>query len=108
MSKYDFMRLLLFFDLPVKTKAERKIYTRFRKNLIKRGYLMIQYSVYVKLFNNRDAVQDHIEQLKKTLPQKGEIRIMMVTELQYARIEIILGGVSNIEKTLTINPFVHV
>lgn len=31
---YEFMRLVLFFDLPMKTKKEVKIYTHFRKYLI--------------------------------------------------------------------------
>ena len=34
---YEFMRLVLFFDLPMKTKKEVKIYTHFRKYLIKNG-----------------------------------------------------------------------
>lgn len=102
------MRLLLFFDLPMNTAKERKSYTTFRKMLIKKGYMMIQYSVYVKLFNNQDAVQDHIVQLRKNLPQKGEIRIMMVTEKQYSNIEIVLGGISRSESIITIDPFIHV
>ena len=47
------MRLMLFFDLPVKTKKERRVYANFRKYLISKGYMMIQYSVYVKIFANK-------------------------------------------------------
>ena len=49
------MRLILFFDLPMTTKEEVKIYTRFRKYLIKNGYMMMQFSVYCKIFPNREA-----------------------------------------------------
>ena len=101
------MRLLLFFDLPVTTKAERKIYTTFRKMLLKKGYMMLQFSVYAKIFSNRDSVIQHIEQLRKNVPQEGEIRIMMVTEKQYSKMEIILGGKSNVENIITINPFIQ-
>ena len=45
---YDFMRLILFFDLPVVSKEDRRIYATFRKYLIKNGYIMMQYSVYYK------------------------------------------------------------
>ena len=38
---YDFMRLILFFDLPVVSKEDRRIYATFRKYLIKNGYIMI-------------------------------------------------------------------
>ena len=33
---YDFMRLILFFDLPVVSKEDRRIYATFRKYLIKK------------------------------------------------------------------------
>ncbi len=95
------MRLMLFFDLPFKTKRERRTYTIFRKYLISKGYIMIQYSVYVKLFANRDAAQNHVKILKRELPKKGQIRIMIVTEKQYARMEVILGGISRQEQVIT-------
>ena len=47
MSK--FMRLIVFFDLPVGTKEERREATRFRNDLIKNGYYMVQFSVYARL-----------------------------------------------------------
>ena len=44
-----YMRILVFFDLPVKTKAERRRATRFRKDLIDDGYIMLQLSVYSRI-----------------------------------------------------------
>ena len=35
-----FMRIMVFFDLPVKTKKQKKHYCDFRKFLINDGYLM--------------------------------------------------------------------
>ncbi len=95
------MRLMLFFDLPVKTKRDKRVYANFRKYLISKGYMMIQYSIYVKLFANRDAVTNHVKLLKRELPKKGQIRIMMVTEKQYAKMEVILGGISRQEQRIT-------
>lgn len=101
------MRLIVFFDLPVQTKKQVRIYNRFRKFLISKGYLMLQYSVYSKILNNRDSAQKHIEVVKKNCPQEGQIRILLLTEKQYARMEIIIGGKSKSEEIITINPFVH-
>lgn len=98
---YSFMRMILMFDLPVKTKKERQIYARFRKFLIKRGFFSIQYSVYSKIFANRDAAITEKEAIKKVVPEKGNIRILIVTEKQYANIEIIVGGKSNQENKIT-------
>ena len=94
---YNFMRIILFFDLPVKTKKERKIYSNFRKNLITKGFFMIQYSVYTKILANRDSAIKEKESLRKMVPEKGNIRIMIVTETQYSKMEIIVGGKSNQE-----------
>jgi CRISPR-associated protein Cas2 len=85
------------FDLPMVTKNDIRIYTKFRMYLIKNGYLMMQFSIYSKLFNNRDAVVNHVDILRRNVPSNGQIRIMMVTEKQYAKIEVIVGGKSNQE-----------
>lgn len=103
---FDFMRLILFYDLPVVTENEKRIYTKFRKSLIKNGYIMIQYSVYAKIFNNRDVAVKHIAKLKNNLPEKGAIRIMLITEKQYCRMEILVGGRSNIEEQITSCPLI--
>lgn len=86
-----FMRMLLFFDLPVKTKRERKIATNFRKFLLKDGYYMIQYSVYGRVCNGRDAVEKHRLRLKAALPENGSIRLLVITEKQYESMEILVG-----------------
>lgn len=103
---YDFMRLLLFFDLPMITKSDRKIYSDFRKYLIKNGYIMIQFSVYSRIFNNRDSAIRHVNILYKNVPTKGYIRLMLVTEKQYNNSIIIIGGKTNQERIITIDPFV--
>lgn len=49
------MRMMVFFDLPVVTKAERRAYTVFRRFLLNDGYDMIQYSVYGRILNGPDG-----------------------------------------------------
>lgn len=103
---YKFMRLIVFFDLPMVSKKEIRIYNKFRKWLIANGYNMMQYSIYIKAFNNRDSCVKHIEILKRYVPKQGQIRIMMITERQYAGIEIIVGGASNQELISAPDPLV--
>ena len=45
------MRMIVFFDLPVKTKNERREATRFRNFLMNDGYHMLQFSVYARVCN---------------------------------------------------------
>lgn len=103
---YDFMRLLLLFDLPMNTKKEVKVYTKFRKYLIENGYIMMQFSVYCKLFANREAVVKHVEILKRNVPKDGQIRIMMITEKQYTKMEVITGCISDREAIVNAEEFV--
>ena len=39
------MRTIVFFDLPVLYSADRKNYRKFKKYLIKEGFIMLQNSV---------------------------------------------------------------
>lgn len=103
---YNFMRLILLFDLPMVTKKEIRIYNKFRKQLIKNGYIMMQFSVYCKLFANREAAIKHIDMLRKIVPKEGQIRLMLATEKQYSKIEVIVGGKSNQEKKISSESFI--
>ena len=105
---YAFMSLILFFDLTVTTKKDRKTYAQFRKYLIQNGYMMMQYSVYCKIFANREAAVKHVANLEKSVPKKGQIRLLLVTEKQYAKIEIITGGKSMQETILNSDSFIKI
>ena len=85
------MRILVFFDLPVKTKPQRTAATRFRNFLLADGYHMIQFSVYARICNGTDSVAVHKARLYAALPPRGAIRMLVITEKQYSRIEILLG-----------------
>ena len=86
-----FMRILVFFDLPVTTRLNRKEAARFRKFLLNDGYHMLQYSVYARICNGMDAVNKHRQRIRQNLPANGAIRMLVITEKQYESIEILLG-----------------
>jgi CRISPR-associated protein Cas2 len=93
------MRIMVFFDLPVKTKPQRRAATRFRNFLLKDGYHMVQYSVYARVCNGTDSVETHKARLQKALPGRGAVRMMVVTEKQFNAIDVVLG-----EKTVYDEP----
>ena len=49
---YKFMRLIVFFDLPMVTDKDHREYAQFHKFLVKNGFIMMQKSVYTKLVIN--------------------------------------------------------
>lgn len=83
-SKYQSMWLLVLFDLPVLTKKERKVATQFRNQLITEGYIMIQYSCYLRHCPTR-ALRDKFERrLSKIIPEEGFVVAFTLTDAQYA------------------------
>lgn len=89
------MRVLVFFDLPVITEENRRAYRKFRKFLLKNGFLMLQESVYCKLALNSTAVRTIVDNVHKNKPEEGLIQLLSVTEKQYAKIDIIIGNIKN-------------
>lgn len=87
-----FMRVLVFFDLPTGSKQEKKQYIRFRKYLLDNGYEMLQYSVYCRITGNRDEAEKYIARLQMNLPRDGQVRSLLITELQYEQMKILLGS----------------
>lgn len=92
---YRFMRVIVFFDLPVVTKTDRREYARFRRKLIKSGFVMMQESVYTKIALNSNVASAVCEEVKKFKPPKGLVQVLTVTEKQFAKMEIVVGSVSS-------------
>lgn len=90
-------RLIVFFDLPTTDKSERKAAAGFRKDLIGNGFFMMQYSVYSRYCNSDAVVQTHIARLRRYVPAKGSVRVLVVTENQYQKMEILVGEISKNE-----------
>lgn len=85
------MRVIVFFDLPMQTAAQRHDYSVFRRKLIKSGFLMLQESVYCKLALNMTAASTIMETVRANKPPKGLIQMLAVTEKQFSRMEYVLG-----------------
>ena len=85
------MRLIVFFDLPTETRSNRREYSRFRKFLIKNGFLMIQESVYCKLLLNQSHADTVIRSVKDNRPSDGLVHLLLITEKQFSKMEIIVG-----------------
>lgn len=89
--RYQRMRILCLFDLPVETKKEQKEYREFRKALISNGFHMLQYSVYYRVVPNRSIGKKYETILKKSIPEGGEIRLLYVSEKQFEDMQILVG-----------------
>lgn len=90
-SAYRIMWVLVLFDLPTVTKKEKKIASVFRKTLLKDGFTMFQFSMYIRHCPSRENAWVHINRIKKELPENGHVGILCITDKQFGAIEIYWG-----------------
>jgi CRISPR-associated protein Cas2 len=85
------MWVLVMFDLPTETKADRKRYAKFRKLILADGFQMFQFSMYIRHCPSRENAEVHQKRVKKILPPKGHVGIMIITDKQFGMMEIFHG-----------------
>ena len=82
-SGYRSMWLVVFFDLPVGEKEERRDATRFRHLLLDEGFTMKQWSVYTRYFTSRGQADAAADRIGIQVPPMGKVSMMFVTDKQY-------------------------
>jgi len=95
------MWLMIMFDMPTDTKKARKKYRYLRAKLLKEGYIMMQYSIYIRSFHSYEASINGKKKIKDFIASntlKGKIRIIAFTDKQFANMDIIVGTKSEEEK----------
>jgi CRISPR-associated protein Cas2 len=91
LNQYRIMWVFVFFDLPTETAKDRKNYARFRKNLQKDGFTMMQYSIYTRHCTSRENAEVHTKRVRRMLPPKGEVIIFSLTDRQFGMMEFFRG-----------------
>lgn len=77
------MWVLVFFDLPTETKMERKAAAKFRKQLLEDGFLMFQFSIYMRHCPSAENADTHIKRVKSFLPELGQVGVLSITDKQF-------------------------
>ena len=85
------MRIVVFFDLPTLTDTDRREYRKYRKLLIKNGFVMLQESVYTRMVLNQTIQKSVLDMLKKNKPADGLVEALVVTEKQFSQMVHICG-----------------
>ncbi|MBN1112145.1 MAG: CRISPR-associated endonuclease Cas2 [Bacteroidales bacterium] len=82
------MWIMVFFDLPTETKKQRKVASKFRKELLNDGFSMFQFSIYLRHCLSRDNGDVHIKRVKQSLPEYGHVGIIKITDKQFGAMEL--------------------
>lgn len=86
LNGYRIMWLFVFFDLPTDTVKDRRNAAGFRKNLLKDGFTMMQYSVYMRHCASSESADVHEKQIKRLLPPLGKVSVLRITDKQFGNI----------------------
>lgn len=88
-SGYRKMVLFVMFDMPTETKKDLKKYRKFRSKLLELGFIMFQYSVYIRFCRSLSIAQKYEKKVELAAPTNGSIRVLKITESQYQNMKII-------------------
>ena len=93
------MRVILIYDLHFDDEDDIKNYNKFRKNILKIGFYMIQESVYTKVLTNETSYVSNYNKLMSFVPDRGSIIIFKLTEKQFQDMQY-LNGIKNKQESI--------
>ena len=86
LSGYRIMWVMTVFDLPVLTKGERQRATKFRSYLLDEGFMMMQFSVYIRFTGGKEQALAITNRIGKKVPKNGKVDVLFFTDKQYQNI----------------------
>ena len=91
-SPYKMGWVMVMFDLPVGDPEERKIASSFRKYLQDDGFVMLNFSVYIRPCPNWTRMAKHVDRLRYCVPDGGNVHIFFLTDKQWKDSVSIIGS----------------
>lgn len=85
------MWIICMFDIPVRTRKEMRKAMRFRNVLLDEGFVMKQFSVYIKPVKSLSAGQTVTKRLSRFIPDNSSVSFLYITDKQYLMTENYLG-----------------
>lgn len=81
---YRMMWLLVFYDLPVVEREQRKAATLFHECLIDQGFDRLHYSVYMRYCGSLERLETAERQVRGAMPKEGNVIALRLTDRQMA------------------------
>ena len=85
---------MIMYDISINEGANTKLYTLFRKELIKLGYYMFQESIYVKQLNSKSQQENLMRKIKNIIPENSNIRGLLLNQNTFDNMSVISGELS--------------
>lgn len=91
LTGWSMMWIICMFDCPVRTRTESRKATRFRNTLLDNGFVMKQFSVYLKPVKSLDVGRNLVKKLSRFVPDNSSVSFLYITDKQYLMTENYLG-----------------
>jgi len=88
LNQYRIMWIMVYFDLPVMCTGERKQASKFRTDLLKDGFTMFQFSIYMRHCSSSENADVHVNRVHEMLPDKGHVVLTKITDKQFGDMKI--------------------
>lgn len=88
LNQYRIMWIYVLFDLPTHRAEDVKAANGFRNYLIKDGFSMFQFSIYIRHCRSRENAAVHVRRVKQALPARGKVSILTVTDKQFGMMDV--------------------
>lgn len=98
-SGYRLLWMQVIFDLPVLTKKQRKLATKFRNNLLDEGFTMSQFSVYLRHIKDKEQALTYERRISLSVPPEGKVNILIFTDKQFEQMKVFTGKSSKKAKS---------
>ena len=86
------MWTLVLFDLPMSSAILRRMYGRFRKDLLRLGFEMLQKSVYLRWEDSDIAAATLQRHVQDILPSDGQVTILPLTNQAWQNVRVMVDG----------------
>ena len=80
------MWLLVGFDLPTRTKTDKRLAANFRKDLLRLGFTRLQFSLYSYYAHSKEKAESLAVLIQGLVPANGHVTIFFLTDRQFAMI----------------------
>lgn len=90
---------MLFFDLPMETKEDLRVYHQLRKHLKCEDYKQMQESVYFKQIRNIRCADTNINPIRKLTNKECNIWAVVMTYKQFESMILIQGEKPALDKS---------
>ncbi|MBQ3807806.1 MAG: CRISPR-associated endonuclease Cas2 [Kiritimatiellae bacterium] len=87
------MWTLVLFDLPTASAFMGRMYSRFRKNLLRLGFEMFQKSAYLHWEDSDNAAETLKRRVMAILPADGQVTILPLTQRAWQNVRVSTNGV---------------